>query len=84
MTDSLIIAAIWLVAANVLALIPSKDNLWARAYFLIATGMPLIIWVFVQNGWIIGVLFVWAASSVLRWPLIYLMRWLRGGGRGDV
>lgn len=83
MNLSLLCAIIWLLAANVMAMIPSRDNLWQRAYFLIAVGVPLLIWLIAQNGWLIGGLFVLAGASVLRWPLIYLMRWLRGKGQGD-
>lgn len=77
MTLSLILAAFWVVLANVLAMLPSQDNHWRRAYFLIAIGIPLLGFVVYQNGlwWGLGVLC--AGMSVLRWPVIYLMRWLR-------
>ena len=77
MNLSLICAAIWLIAANVLAMIPSKDNLWTRAYILIAIGVPLLGWVTYQNGPLIGVILLAAGASVLRWPLVYLTRWIR-------
>ncbi|MDA7425248.1 DUF2484 family protein [Thalassococcus lentus] len=78
MTLSLIATFAWLVLANVLAMLPSNDNHWRRAYFLIALGLPLLIWVFWQNGPWIGLLALAAGMSVLRWPVRYLMRWLRG------
>lgn len=77
----LLLALLWLLSANVLAMIPSKDNHWQRAYILIALGVPLLIWLTYENGLLIGVMFLLAAASVLRWPVIYLMRWLRGRGR---
>jgi len=77
MTPSLICAALWLVAANVLAMIPSTDNHWRRAYVLIAVGLPLLVWVMIQNGPWIGAVVLLAAMSVLRWPVIYLTRWVR-------
>ena len=40
----------WLVSANVLGLIPSKDNHWTRAYVLIALGIPLLIWIGMTFG----------------------------------
>lgn len=68
---------IWLVAANVLALLPSRDNHWTRAYVLMALGLPLLGWIAYENGvWIAAVFFI-AGASVLRWPVIYLGRWLR-------
>ncbi|MDU8928889.1 DUF2484 family protein [Alisedimentitalea sp. MJ-SS2] len=77
MNGSLIALFVWLVAANVLAMIPSKDNHWRRAYFLMGCAVPLVVWLFVQNPWWVGVLAIFAGMSVLRWPVIYLGRWLR-------
>jgi hypothetical protein len=34
-----------------------------------------------ENGPWVGLLVLVAAMSMLRWPVIYLMRWLRGLGR---
>lgn len=84
MTPSLIAAFGWLILANVLAMLPSKDNHWTRAYVLIGLGAPLLVWLVWETGWIAGGVFVIAAMSVLRWPLRYLLRWLRGlfGARG--
>lgn len=77
MTISLICAFVWFIAANVLALLPSNDNHWRRAYFLIAVGVPLLGWVTYQNGPIVGLIALVAGASVLRWPVIYLSRWMR-------
>jgi len=73
----LVLALVWLVAANVLAMIPSKDNHWFRAYVLIAVGVPILGWVTYANGPLIGLLVLGAAMSVLRWPVIYLTRWVK-------
>ena len=77
MTPSLLCAALWLVAANVMAMIPSKDNLWQRAYLLIAVGIPLLGWLTYQNGPWVGLLALAAGMSVLCWPVIYLTRWAK-------
>ncbi|MBE9639697.1 DUF2484 family protein [Salipiger mangrovisoli] len=77
MTLSLFLACAWLVLANVLGMLPSRDNHWTRAYVLIALGLPLLGWVFWQNGPWVALLVVLAGASVLRWPLLYLWRWLR-------
>lgn len=74
---SLIAALLWLVAANVLAMIPSRDNHWRRAYFLIALGVPLLGWVTYENGPWVGLICLAAGVSVLRWPVRYLGRWVR-------
>jgi hypothetical protein len=68
----------WLVAANVLAMLPSRDNLWTRAYFLIVIGIPLLGYITYTNGPWIGLGFLCAGCSLLRWPLINMARWMRG------
>ena len=77
MNTSLILAGIWAVVANVLAMTPSRDAHWRAAYVLIATGIPILGYVTYQNGPWIGLIVLAAAMSVLRWPVIYLVRWLR-------
>ena len=47
------------------------------AFALIAIGIPLVGWVTYQNGPIWGLVILGAGASVLRWPLIYLVRRLR-------
>ncbi|WP_136441195.1 DUF2484 family protein [Pacificoceanicola onchidii] len=77
MTTSLILACGWAVLANVLAMLPSKDNHWTRAYVLIALGIPLIGYVTYENGPWIGLLVLLAGMSVLRWPMRYLAAWIK-------
>ena len=77
MSLPLVLACLWVLAAAVLAMIPSSDNLWRRAYVLIALGLPLLAWVFWVEGPWIGLLVLAAGLSFLRWPVIYLLRWLR-------
>ncbi len=67
----------WLITANVMAMFPSRDHHWRAAYVLIAIGIPLIGWVTYQNGPVIGLVVLAAGASVLRWPVIYLWRWVR-------
>ncbi|WP_458790073.1 DUF2484 family protein [Yoonia sp. MH D7] len=81
MAPSLVGVALWVLAAMVLAMIPSRDNLWQRAYVLVGVGIPLLGWVTYQNGPLVGLLVLAAGASVLRWPLIYLGRWLRRSTR---
>jgi uncharacterized protein DUF2484 len=81
MTLSLILAAVWAIAANLLAMTPSKDNHWRRAYVLIAIGIPILGYVTYENGPWYGLAVLLAGMSVLRWPVIYLTRWLRQLGK---
>lgn len=80
-TTSLTLAALWAVIANLLAILPSNDNHWRRAYALIAVGIPLLGYVTYENGPWIGLIVLVAGMSMLRWPVIYLSRWLRQMGR---
>lgn len=83
MTLSLILACLWAVSANVMAMAPSKDNHWRSAYGLIAVGIPLLGYVTYQNGPWVGFLVLVAGMSILRWPVIYLTRWVRHQARRD-
>ncbi len=77
MTVSLILAALWALIANILAMTPSKDHHWSNAYVLIGVGIPILGFVVWQHGPWIGMLVLAAGMSVLRWPVIYLGRWIR-------
>ncbi|MDE3027472.1 MAG: DUF2484 family protein [Paracoccaceae bacterium] len=79
---SFALALIWLVVANVLGMLPSRDNHWRRAYALIAVGIPLVGYVTWQDGPWIGLLVLAAGASILRWPLRYLLRWAKLRVRG--
>lgn len=73
----LALCLLWLVAANVIAMFPSRDYHWRAAYVLIAIGVPLLGWVTYEGGPIIGMLVLAGGASILRWPIVYLWRWLR-------
>lgn len=79
---SLALACLWVVAAQVIAVFPSRDHHWRAAYGLMAVGLPLGAWLWADQGaWAVGA-FALAAASILRWPLRYGMRWLTGGRIG--
>ncbi len=83
MTSALIAAFLWLIAANVIAMFPSRDQHWTNAYILIAIGVPILGWVTMAGGPLWGLAVLIGGASVLRWPLLRLGRWLRkmpGGG----
>jgi hypothetical protein len=77
MSLSLILACAWVLAAAGAAMLPSRNNHWPAAYALIASGLPLLVFVYVQNGVLITALIAAAGASILRWPLYYLTLWLR-------
>ena len=73
----LALSFIWLIGANLLAMLPSRDHHWRSAYVLIAIGIPLLGWVTSVHGPYVGLALLAAGASVLRWPLIYFWRWIR-------
>jgi len=77
MNTSLIAFCLWAVAANVSAMFPSRRKHWPAAIVLIAVGIPILGWVTYQNGPLWGLLALAAGMSVLRWPVVFLWRWLR-------
>jgi Protein of unknown function (DUF2484) len=77
MTLPLTLCLVWLIAANAIAMFPSRDRHWRAAYVLIAFGVPLLGWVTYEGGPIIGLAILAAGASILRWPVVFLWRWLR-------
>ena len=79
MSATLALAAglVWLIVANLIGMFPSRDYHWSNAYKLIAVGVPILIWLGWTNGPIWAAGFLIAAGSVLRWPVVYLWRWIR-------
>ena len=77
MSWSLILACVWCILANVIGLLPSKHKHWPSAYVLMAIGVPLLGFVIWENGVLVGLVVLVAAASILRWPLLYLLRWFR-------
>ena len=73
---SLTLSCLWALIACLIGLGPQRYH-WPAAWILIATGIPLLGYVTWQLGpwWGSGLLL--AGASILRWPLIYLGRWLR-------
>ncbi|MCO4841168.1 MAG: DUF2484 family protein [Rhodobacteraceae bacterium] len=84
MSISLVLACVWALVANVLAMTPSKDYHWRNAYILIGIGIPLLAFVTLENGPLVGLVVLIAAMSVLRWPVVYLSRWIKSRVTGDV
>lgn len=77
MSLSMIAALLWMVIANVRAMFPSKDNHWRFAYAMIAIGLPILIWVYIDHGPLLAAILLVGAMWVMRWPVIYLTRWVK-------
>lgn len=73
----LALCLVWLIAANVIAMFPSRDYHWRAAYVLIAIGVPLLGWVTYAAGPVVGMVILAAGASILRWPVVFFWRWMR-------
>lgn len=76
MSWSIVGACVWLIVANVIAMFPSKRKHWPAAYVLIAIGLPLLVWVYSENGFWVALFALIAACSILRWPVRFALRWI--------
>ncbi len=77
MSLSVVLACLWVVVACVIAMFPSKRHHWPAAYVLMAVGVPILAFVVYEHGPWMGLIALLAGASILRWPLIYLGRWLK-------
>jgi hypothetical protein len=84
MTLSLTLACLWAIVASTVALVPSKHRHWPQAYALIAVGIPLLGYVTYENGPTAGLICLAAGASILRWPVLYLFRWVIGSAKPGV
>ena len=78
MSESILLAALWGVAANILAMVPSRDNHWSRAYLLIACGIPILGFVTMQHGPVVGLIVLLGACPSCAGRL---STWVAGSGR---
>lgn len=69
--------SLWIVTAWLLSVILKPRQTWPAAYGLIAIGLPLLFWIFQRHGSLVALAALAVGCLVLRWPLIYLGRWLR-------
>lgn len=77
MTLPLALCLLWLILANLIGMLPSRDRHWRAAYGLISVGVPLLGWLTWEAGPVVGLVVLAAAASILRWPAVFLWRWLR-------
>lgn len=78
MSWPVIIAALWVLAATVVALLPMRMQYVPGVALLLAAPV-LIIWLAVLYGWWVGVLALLAFVSMFRNPLRYF--WARARGQ---
>ncbi|CTQ50236.1 DUF2484 family protein [Jannaschia donghaensis] len=69
---------LWVVVAWLLQVVLTAKQSWPAAYGLIVLGVPIVIWLTWSGGWVWGTVGAAVMLLVLRWPVIYLGRWIRG------
>lgn len=74
---SLILAFIWVVASAITAMLPMRRQ-YIPAVTLLILIIPLLIFVGYQNGWWVSLIAVFAAISMFRHPLRYIIRKMLG------
>lgn len=72
-----IAACIWVVVAWVLSVVLTSKQSWPAAYALIAFGLPILVWLWRDLGPTAAFIALITGMVVLRWPVIYLGRWLK-------
>ncbi|MCB5197633.1 DUF2484 family protein [Loktanella sp. TSTF-M6] len=77
MTPSLILSALWVIAATITALLPMRHQ-YVPGVALLLVAPVLIVWLAVDLGWIVGLVALAAFVSMFRNPLRYLIARLRG------
>ncbi|WP_458790072.1 DUF2484 family protein [Yoonia sp. MH D7] len=77
MSYSLILAAIWVVLATVVALLPMRRQ-YVPGVVLLILAPVLIVWVGVDFGWFYGVIALAGFVSMFRNPLRYIWARLKG------
>jgi uncharacterized protein DUF2484 len=73
MNYPLLFAASWVILAAAIGALPHRF-VWRGAYFLIALLVPLLPYVWINSGPVVGMFFIAVTAAVLRWPLIYLWK----------
>ena len=77
MSLSLILAALWVLAATIVGLLPMKHQYTPGVILLIAAPLG-IAFIGYQHGWLIAALGLAAFVSMFRNPLRYLYKRARG------
>ncbi|MEM7490913.1 MAG: DUF2484 family protein [Pseudomonadota bacterium] len=69
---------LWVVVAWGLMVALTASQSWPAAYGLMAVGVPILIWLWLSMGPLWAGLGLAVMMLVLRWPVRYFGRWLKG------
>jgi hypothetical protein len=76
MNTAITLAMIWAVVGSACGFLPRRMH-WPAAWVLIATGIPLLGYLSWKAGPLVGLIALLAGASILRWPVIRALGWMR-------
>ena len=77
MSASAIVACLWVLASTVTAILPMRRQ-YIPGITLLVLAPFIIVWLAVDDGWLLGVIGLFAFLSMFRNPLLYFYRRARG------
>ena len=77
MNVSVVIGALWVIAAAVVAMLPMRRQ-YVPGIALLCLAPVLIVWLSVDYGWWVGLIGLFAFVSMFRNPLRYFWQRARG------
>lgn len=80
MTPSILAACLWVILGAITAALPFRLQM-VPGFVLLATALPLLVWIGAQNGWLWTLVGLMAFVSMFRRPLLHLLRRLRDDTR---
>ncbi|MBM9594605.1 DUF2484 family protein [Roseitranquillus sediminis] len=67
MSHSLLLFCLWVVGANVAAMLPSRRDHLPTTFLLVCAGIPIVGYLTLQHGPGAGVLALAVGAAMLRW-----------------
>ncbi|MBE1282674.1 MAG: DUF2484 family protein [Rhodobacteraceae bacterium] len=78
MSLSIVVAALWVLAATAVAMLPMRRQ-YGPGLALLLLAPVLIGWLWIDQGWVVGCAALAGFVSMFRHPLRYFWRKWRGG-----
>ncbi len=80
--SAIVFAAAWVGIGTVVALLPAR-YIPPGAFMLMLLLVPLMPYLWIAGNPFLAVLFLAAVGSLLRWPIVYLGRYIRSKFTGE-
>ena len=83
LSSAIVFAAAWIGMGTVIALSP-KQFIPPGAFLLMLLLVPLVPYLWIAGNPFLCVMFLAGVGSLLRWPIVYLERFIRAKVQGEV